>query len=92
MLLCKNANCKSATCNRVQLQDRLAGHSLLGDDISLRICLVVGILCILIDGSHILLSLVEEIELYGRLIFKLRRNLCSAVLNIGSAVPNITYY
>ena len=32
MLLCKNANCKSATCNRVQLQDRLAGHSLLGDD------------------------------------------------------------
>jgi len=37
------AYCESATCNGVQLQDRLAGHSLLGDDISLRICLVVGI-------------------------------------------------
>ena len=46
ILLCKNANCKSATCNRVQLQDRLAGHSLLGDDISLRIGLVVGIFAI----------------------------------------------
>lgn len=64
----KKANCESATCNGVQLQDRLAGYSLLGDDISLRICLVVGILCILIDGSHILLALLEEIELYGRLM------------------------
>ena len=46
ILLCKNANCKSATCNRVQLQNRLAVHSLLGDDISLRIGLVVGIFAI----------------------------------------------
>ena len=38
--------CGLYTCNRVQLQDRLAGHSLLGDDISLRIGLVVGIFTI----------------------------------------------
>jgi hypothetical protein len=77
VLLCKNANCKSATCNRVQLQNRLAGHSLLGDDISLRICLVVGILCILIDGSHILLSLVEASRGVCQALFRIHQRLVS---------------
>ena len=45
-LLCKNAYSESTTCNGVQLQDRLTGHSFLCDDISLRIGLIVGIFAI----------------------------------------------
>ena len=65
VLLCKNANCKSATCNRVQLQNRLAGHSLLGDDISLRIGLVVGIfaianLIVFFEFSYLINKIVEQ--------------------------------
>ena len=71
----KKANCESATCNGVQLQDRLAGYSLLGDDISLRIGLVVSILCILIRPSMLYEAENMEKDLGGPRIFLKREDL-----------------
>ena len=53
-------DCKASAARHLHVEFRALSDLPGADDICLRIGLVVGILCILIDGSHILLSLVKK--------------------------------
>ena len=52
----------AATGSSFQFQDRFGRNDTFTDNISLRICLIIGIFCIGIDGCNILLVCIQEVQ------------------------------
>ena len=52
----------ATTGSSFQFQDRFGRNDTFTDNISLRICLIIGIFCIGIDGCNILLVCIQEVQ------------------------------
>ena len=67
-LFCNQTDGEATSGSLGELQDILGRNHLLGDDVGLRIGLVVSVLGIGVDGAVVLAALVEEVQADGGLM------------------------